>query len=41
MTNLKKWTVQEWSDLNVFIGSNVHVERIAAKFQKKTGVVIM
>ena len=41
MTNRKRWTVQEETELKALVEGNANVEEIAAKLQKTPGAVIV
>jgi hypothetical protein len=41
MTNRRRWTIQEETELNALVEGNANVEEIAAKLQKTPGAVIV
>jgi hypothetical protein len=41
VTNRKRWTIQEETELKALIESNVNVEEIAAKLKKTPGAIIV
>lgn len=41
MTNRKRWTIQEETELKALIEANANIEEIAAKLQKTPGAIIV